>query len=314
MAQNPGKIDRYSVYGLVAIAVVVVIGGVLQFRSDLFTTQREVFDVKRAELIARIEAAGEDPNKLLGDYDENAEELIKKQQSDSDGDGLTDFDEEFIYNTSPYLSDSDSDGISDGDELTGNTNPNCPEGQPCSAPSTGGDGTTTAAESAYAEFIPAEAGVMDVDLAGAPAAEELLPRKADGSIDTDAVRDLLRQQGIPDDVINEASDEDLILVAEEAARQAQGGANAIVQIQDEIGRIRSLSVDEKRAFLVESGLSQSEVDALPDDLINEIIDEATAEAANNAFEGDQDLVEGAGVSTDTNTSTTRPSSGEVDRE
>lgn len=51
--------------------------------------------------------------------------------TDTDHDGLTDYDEINNYKTSPYLEDSDSDGIKDGDEITQSKNPNCPEGQKC---------------------------------------------------------------------------------------------------------------------------------------------------------------------------------------
>ncbi|MFH0987902.1 MAG: hypothetical protein V1763_00850 [Parcubacteria group bacterium] len=54
---------------------------------------------------------------------------LKKQ--DTDGDGLSDYDEMYIYHTSPYLADSDSDGTSDFDEIKNGTDPNCPEGQTC---------------------------------------------------------------------------------------------------------------------------------------------------------------------------------------
>src|SRR3989344_3458461 len=44
---------------------------------------------------------------------------------DTDGDGLNDYDELYIYKTSPYLEDSDSDGVSDSAEIQKGTNPNC---------------------------------------------------------------------------------------------------------------------------------------------------------------------------------------------
>lgn len=42
---------------------------------------------------------------------------------DTDGDGLTDYDEEHIYGTDPGDADTDNDGINDGDEISNGTNP-----------------------------------------------------------------------------------------------------------------------------------------------------------------------------------------------
>jgi len=42
---------------------------------------------------------------------------------DTDGDGLTDYDEEHIHGTDPDDPDTDDDGISDGDEIANGTNP-----------------------------------------------------------------------------------------------------------------------------------------------------------------------------------------------
>lgn len=51
--------------------------------------------------------------------------------TDTDGDGLSDWDEVHIYHTSPYLADTDGDGIPDGVEVKNGTDPNCPQGQTC---------------------------------------------------------------------------------------------------------------------------------------------------------------------------------------
>lgn len=57
--------------------------------------------------------------------------ILALQQKDTDLDGLSDYDELYVYKTSPYLADSDSDGFSDGVEVQNNENPNCPAGQSC---------------------------------------------------------------------------------------------------------------------------------------------------------------------------------------
>lgn len=65
----------------------------------------------------------------LGETGNAISALSKK---DTDSDGLSDFDELYSYQTSPYLSDSDSDGRSDQEEVFGGTDPNCAQGKTCS--------------------------------------------------------------------------------------------------------------------------------------------------------------------------------------
>ena len=59
---------------------------------------------------------------------QSAEEL---KNTDTDKDGLSDYDEMYVYNTSIYLADSDSDGYTDKEEIDGGYDPNCPKGMNC---------------------------------------------------------------------------------------------------------------------------------------------------------------------------------------
>jgi len=56
------------------------------------------------------------------------------KQKDTDGDGLSDYDELYTYHTSPYIKDTDSDNIPDGEEIKNGTDPICPEGRNCAVP------------------------------------------------------------------------------------------------------------------------------------------------------------------------------------
>lgn len=60
------------------------------------------------------------------------DEQSKLKAVDTDQDGLTDYDELYVYSTSPYLPDSDSDKVSDKTEIDKGTNPLCAEGKVCS--------------------------------------------------------------------------------------------------------------------------------------------------------------------------------------
>jgi len=61
------------------------------------------------------------------------DEFAELKSTDTDHDGLFDYDELYVYNTSPYLPDTDSDGITDKKEIDNNTDPLCPQGQTCGA-------------------------------------------------------------------------------------------------------------------------------------------------------------------------------------
>ena len=59
----------------------------------------------------------------------DTDQILKN--NDTDKDGLSDYDEIYTYQTSPYLEDSDSDGLSDKQEVASGTDPNCPVGKTC---------------------------------------------------------------------------------------------------------------------------------------------------------------------------------------
>ncbi|PKM88267.1 hypothetical protein CVU83_01995 [Candidatus Falkowbacteria bacterium HGW-Falkowbacteria-2] len=118
---------------------------------------------------------------------------------DTDGDGLTDYEESNMYGTSPYLADTDSDGISDREEIERGTNPNCAAGTSCDL-----------------NYIPAQTNSSN-DLLPEPiqvntdsADEDTLQLMMSGQADAGMLRALLKDSGVSADVINALSDEELI--------------------------------------------------------------------------------------------------------
>ncbi|RJQ31949.1 hypothetical protein C4572_01900 [Candidatus Parcubacteria bacterium] len=130
------------------------------------------------------------------DLSENSPaELNSLSLKDTDADGLSDYDELYVFATSPYLEDSDSDGLTDKDEIAQKTDPNCPKGQQCQdvpAENTSGDAGQDALINPGQQFNP---------LSG------LEPEK---------LRQLLIDSGVPKNVLDSVKDEDLMQMAQEA--------------------------------------------------------------------------------------------------
>ncbi len=117
---------------------------------------------------------------------------------DTDKDGLSDFDELYVYGSSPYLADSDSDGILDGQEIKNGTNPLCAEGQNCGmSPETVAIDALNTSSLAVDPSLYASAGSLPFDLENAVK-------------DPVQVRKMLIDAHISPDIVNKISDVDLM--------------------------------------------------------------------------------------------------------
>ncbi len=132
---------------------------------------------------------------------------------DTDGDGLTDYDELFVYGSSPYLADSDSDGLPDGAEVKNGSDPLCPQGKVCSQLA----GSTVALSSTSSfEFLdPAmlNNGVPPVDLAQA------IQNPAE-------LRKMLASSGVDEATLKKVSDADLLSLAADLFNTNKNGVSA----------------------------------------------------------------------------------------
>lgn len=146
------------------------------------------------------------PKFLTGDESRQKEmETLRKE--DTDGDGINDYDELYIYRTSPYIVDSDSDGASDSVEIANGKDPNCAPGMPCDVvnrvnPTTLQDTfieETVDATSATVVAGAPEIGVVDPSDIGAVLAQ----------MSSEQIRQLLIESGGDAEVVNALSDEEL---------------------------------------------------------------------------------------------------------
>lgn len=127
------------------------------------------------------------------------------QNKDTDNDGLSDYDETYLYNTSPYIEDSDSDGKSDMDEIESGTDPNCPEGTECSQKNT-----------SISPAIEINAPIMDSEENALESAQMDF-----NNLSIDQVRDLLRLSGMDEATLNQIDDASLMEIYKSALEAKQ---------------------------------------------------------------------------------------------
>ena len=179
------------------------------------------------------------------------DETLKLQ--DSDDDGLTDYDEIYVYNTSPYLKDSDSDGYLDREEIENGYDPNCPSGQNCF--------NETFVEPN--EFAP---GTVPPSVS-APSQTQMSP---------DQIREQLLSTGLVDkDTLNTVDDETLM---EYYSQTIEGQEEVAAPETTTTNDINNYSAAQVRQLLIDSGLSKEEVDLIDDDSLMQMYQESLAEA------------------------------------
>lgn len=156
------------------------------------------------------------PQFLTGDEKQQQEmETLKKQ--DTDTDGLDDYNELYVYKTSPYLKDSDSDGTEDKTEITQGEDPNCAPNMPCATVAIDTVNPTTL-QGTFAEEIAADAGATPPPEAAATSVDI---QETLAAMTTDQVRTLLIQAGGDAEAINALSDDDLRAALSQAITQMQ---------------------------------------------------------------------------------------------
>lgn len=156
-----------------------------------------------------------DKNQVASETPTSDEALKTK---DTDGDGLSDYDELNLYKTSPYLEDTDGDGFKDGEEIKSGADPNCPNGRTCGGlldDSVPGQATST--PGAFGDTFNSllnQFGATNPANLPAPASpaanlnsDQLQAFK---NIDAASLRQLLIQKGMPKETLDKISDEELM--------------------------------------------------------------------------------------------------------
>lgn len=187
------------------------------------------------------------------------------QAKDTDKDGLSDYDELYIYHTSPYLEDTDGDGINDKKEVDAGTDPLCPAGQDCYGTADSG------AVNANAPLgVTDNLGSLLDSMASGSAADGLAtttPTPAE-------LRDILIQSGMSADTVNKFTDQQLLQMYQQVA---SGGSAATNTNSGQTGAaVTQPTPAELRTLLIQSGLPADTVNKFTDQQLLQVYQQVSS--------------------------------------
>jgi len=196
---------NWALAGLSTMSVAIVVMWFLQFKQNItaplyrqmgFTNNKEIepaFQGKTAEQLAQ------------------QDEALKS--ADTDKDGLNDYDELNLYNTSPFLEDSDSDGVLDKLEIERGQDPNCPIGKDCSGSILVNPVAT-----------PTGSDAISIDTAigssiGGDSSGSSSPTTVAMPSDAASLRQILLESGMDKTMLDQFSDQELLDAYQEAIKE-----------------------------------------------------------------------------------------------
>lgn len=187
--QRLSKEQKIGFVLLLCFAVLAVGLGILQIRNTMYAPFALNTNV---------------PSELK----DKVNDQLSLQYRDTDMDGLSDFDELYVYNTSPYLADTDSDGIPDKQEVDQGTDPNCATGKTCIP-----EETAQVAVTSSTLGTAVDPGTPPQDI------NQMLQ-------DPKQLRQMLSQAGMDKKVLDSYSDADLLKMTQDAMNAAASSTSA----------------------------------------------------------------------------------------
>lgn len=182
--QSLGTGQKIAVFSLAVFAILVIGMWMVQFKKSISGPFDYSANTNNSNL-----------NEQVAPEEEDSEESLRNK--DTDGDGLSDWDELYLYKTSPYLEDSDSDGFSDKEEIDSENDPSCPIGRDCYGPEIIEDSDDLNADDINNLVLPEQpdipTDIQDI-----------------GQLDAATIRQMLLEAGMDANMLNQFSDEELI--------------------------------------------------------------------------------------------------------
>lgn len=164
-------------------------------------------------------------SQILTADEQEARQITAQKRSDTDGDTINDYDELYIYASSPYLTDTDSDGLSDDIEITSGGDPSCAIGDACDDPMDDIDVGTGVSDEYEAQ---AQAEVEDVEAALAEIKQSLM------NLSPQEIRTMLVESGATQAEVDALSDEDVAALYQQILSQLESSGQLDTLLQGSI--------------------------------------------------------------------------------
>jgi len=186
-------------------------------------------------------------------------ELLSKQ--DTDKDGLSDFDERFVYNTSVYVPDSDSDAFTDKEEIDAQSNPLDPHSTPYRKPK-------------QEEQTELDVGELTKDII-----LEDLENFSDVSVE-EIKNFLINQAGLSEEIVEKLDDKTIIKLYNETKQETGIDPQMLEQSSNDLtsqfsnfilkanqSQAEDIDILELRQQLINQGLDKEILDSLDDETL-----------------------------------------------
>jgi hypothetical protein len=193
--------------------------------------------------------------RLTGEISQ-VESLFSLQEKDTDKDGLSDFEETYVYETSAYLEDSDSDGYNDKVEIEAGSNP------------------------LIAESTPASPGVEPPEELASLSDIASALESVSGQISMDELREILIQSGMSEDALATINDQTLREMYQETLAEIAEMPETTPSLETgEINKqgLEDLTIEEMKEFLMLGGADEQTLNQIDEESLRTLFLQALEE-------------------------------------
>ncbi|MEK7158946.1 MAG: hypothetical protein AAB766_00385 [Patescibacteria group bacterium] len=269
--------QQIAVAGLAIVGAGILIMGFIQIKN-IIQIPWPVSKTEPGQAVAQtskkevaVDLKNEDPKKL--------------KTQDTDEDGLSDFDEVYIYETSAYLADSDSDGVNDIDEIKNSEDPTCPIGVKCFATASGTSETSKTLNqtlrdgSGQASETSETSEVEMTDLTNLSASDLRALLLKSGKVNADQLK-LVDDQTLLDMYKKMIAENPDMAKAIQTKKPTDSSVSAPANKAEAVAQLKNISIDEIKKSLIDQGadpeLLKQVDDATLKNLYLEALDKASA--------------------------------------